>query len=256
MRSWKAITLTSVTKAYWIFGAMVATVITARFLGPVGRGVIAAASSSVALFVTFGHLSLQHVVVYLLGPHDRERNLPVVAGSVMVVTAATALAGWAVAAAIGLATRGAAFEHLPLSALLVAFAGLPLLLWMENGNSLLIVLGDLRRLNLAQIAGTTLGIVFVTLAVGVAGRGVTAALAATLASYVVVDALGLVRVVRAARPLSVSRGIIGRLLSGGARFHLSSVGGVLFTHAGIVLLSQFRPVAEAGFFQLAFQLTT
>src|SRR5262245_57016275 len=116
MRSWKAITLTSVAKAYWIVGAMIATIITARFLGPQGRGVIAAATSWVALFVTFGHLSLQHVVIYLLGPAERQKNLPAVAGSVMAVTAATALAGWAVAAVMGLATRGAAFEHIPLPA--------------------------------------------------------------------------------------------------------------------------------------------
>jgi O-antigen/teichoic acid export membrane protein len=256
MRSWKAITLTSAAKAYWILGAMIATVITARFLGPQGRGVIAAASSWVALFVTFGHLSLQHVIVYLLGPADRERNLPLVAGSVMAVTAGMALAGWGVAATLGLVTRSAAFEHIPISALLVAFAGLPLLLWMENGNSLLIVLGDLRRLNLAQIAGTTAGIALVAFAVGVLKRGVTAALVATLVSYVVVDALGLARVIRAARPLQVSKAIVRQLLGGGARLHLSSVGSVLFTHGCVVMLNQFRPVAEAGYFQLALQLTT
>src|SRR4051812_8334486 len=122
MRSWRAITLTSAAKAYWILGAMIATVITARFLGPQGRGVIAAASSWVALFVTFGHLSLQHVVVYLLGPSDRDRNLPLVTGSVMAVTAGTALVGWAGAAALWAITRGAAFEHIPVSALLAAFA--------------------------------------------------------------------------------------------------------------------------------------
>ena len=255
MRSWKAITLTSVAKAYWIVGAMIATIITARFLGPQGRGVIAAASSWVALFVTFGHLSLQHVVVYLLGPNERERNLPVVAGSVMLVTAATAIVGWAVAATMWLVTRGAVFEHIPLPALVVAFAGLPLLLWMENGNSLLIVLGDLRRLNLAQIAGTTAGIALVAFAVGVARRGVIAALAATLVSYVIVDALGLARIIREARPLSVSKSMVRQLLGGGARLHLSSVGTVLFTHGGVVLLNQFRPVTEAGYFQLALQLT-
>src|SRR5436190_6646171 len=127
MRSWKAITLTSATKAYWIVGAMIATIITARFLGPQGRGVIAAATSWVALFVTFGHLSLQHVIVYLLGPADRERNLPRVAGSVLFITAMTAILGWAVAAAMALVTRGAMFQHIPLPALAVAFAGFPLL---------------------------------------------------------------------------------------------------------------------------------
>jgi O-antigen/teichoic acid export membrane protein len=255
MKSWKAVTLTSIAKAYWILGAMVATVITARILGPQGRGVIAAATSWVALFVTFGHLSLQHVIVYLLGPSDRER-LPGVAGSVMLVTAAVALLGWAVAGTLAAVTHGAAFEHIPLPALAVAFAGFPLLLWMENGNSLLIVLGDLRRLNLAQIAGTSAMIVMVTLAVGVAKRGVVAALAASVLAYVIIDGLALARVLRQARPLTASWSIVRELLGGGARLHLSSIGSMLFTHGTVVLLNQLRPVAEAGYFQLSLQLTT
>jgi O-antigen/teichoic acid export membrane protein len=127
---------------------------------------------------------------------------------------------------------------------------------MENGNSLLIVIGDLRRLNGAQIAGTTAGIALVALAVGVFRRGVTAAIAASVVSYIIIDGLGLARVLAEARPLAVSRAIVRQLLGGGARLHLSAVGTVLFTHASVVLLNQFRPVAEAGYFQLALQLAT
>src|SRR5438128_12279314 len=100
LRSWKAITLTTATKAYWIIGAMIGTVITARFLGPQGRGVIAAATSWVALFVTFGHFSLANVIVYLLGGDERERLLPVVTGSVMVLTAVATFLGWTIAGAM------------------------------------------------------------------------------------------------------------------------------------------------------------
>src|SRR4051795_3605266 len=103
MRLWKAVTLTSGTKAYWMIGAMIGTVITARFLGPQGRGVIAAATSWVALFVTFGHFSLYNVIIYLLGGEERARLLPVVTGSVMTLTTLTTLLGWAIAAAMVLA---------------------------------------------------------------------------------------------------------------------------------------------------------
>jgi O-antigen/teichoic acid export membrane protein len=256
MRSWKAVTLTTAAKGYWVIGAMLSTVITARFLGPHGRGVIAAATSWVAMFVTFGHLSLAHVLVYLLGPRERERIFPAVTGSVLVITAAIALLGWTIAAAMQLLSGGRAFHHIPAAVLVVAFAGLPLLLWMENGNSLLIVLGDLRRLNVAQIAGTTTAIVLVAVAVGVMKGGIIAALASTLVSYVVVTGLGLARVLRHARPLSFSPVMARQLLSGGARLHLSAVGSVLLTHAGVILLNQFRPVAETAYFQLAIQLTT
>ncbi len=255
MRLWKAVTLTSGTKAYWMIGAMIGTVITARFLGPQGRGVIAAATSWVALFVTFGHFSLSHVLIYLLGGEERARLLPVVTGTLLALTAATALAGWIIATVMYLATRGQIFQHIAPPVLAIAFAGLPLLLWMENGNSLLIVLGDLKRLNVAQASGTTIGIVLITLAVAVLKGGVAAALAATLVSYVVIVGIGLTRIVAASRPLGVSRKILRELLAGAARLHLAAVSTFFFTNIAVILLNQFRPVAEAGFFQLAMQLT-
>src|ERR1043165_4137425 len=156
MRLWKAVTLTSGTKAYWMLGAMVITIITARYLGPQGRGVIAAATSWVSLFVAFGHFSLANIIIYLLSGEDRQRLVPAVTGSVMLLTAATTLLGWAIAAAMHFMTHGRAFQHIAVPVLIVAFATLPFLLWMENGNSLLIVLGDLKRLNVAQAAGTTI----------------------------------------------------------------------------------------------------
>jgi O-antigen/teichoic acid export membrane protein len=209
----------------------------------------------VALFVTFGHFSLSNVIIYLLGGEDRARLLPVVTGSVMAVTAATALLGWAIAAAMYVVTHGRIFQHIAPPVLAIAFAGLPLLLWMENGNSLLIVLGDLKRLNVAQASGTTIGIVLITLAVGVWKGGVAAALAATLVSYIVVVGIGLARVVAASRPLRVSREIVRSLLTGAVRLHLAAVSTFFFTNIAVILLNQFRPVAEAGFFQLAMQLT-
>jgi O-antigen/teichoic acid export membrane protein len=255
MRLWKDVTLTSGTKAYWMIGAMIGTIITARFLGPEGRGVIAAATSWVALFVTFGHFSLSNVIIYLLGGDDRARLLPAVTGSVMALTVVTTLLGWTVAASMHLLTHGRIFQHIAPPVLAIAFAGLPLLLWMENGNSLLIVLGDLKRLNFAQAAGTTIGIALVTLAVGVWKGGVAAALSATLVSYVVVVGVGLTRILPASRPLQVSRQIVRELLGGAARLHLAAISTFFFTNIAVILLNQFRPVAEAGFFQLAMQLT-
>jgi O-antigen/teichoic acid export membrane protein/glycosyltransferase involved in cell wall biosynthesis len=254
MPPWKAATLTIGTKAYWIIGAMIATLVTARFLGAPGRGVIAAATSWVYLFVTFGHLSLANVIVYLAARDGRAR-LGVIAGSAMAITGAVTLVGWAIVATLHLGTHGAIFEHIPVPVLMLAFAALPLLLWMESINSLLVVIGDLKRLNLAQAAGTTAGIVLVVLAVAGFRKGVTAAMIAALASYAVVVGLGLARIRSESGPLSVSRAVVAELLQGSLRLHLSAVGTFFFTHAAVILLNHFRPVKEVGYFQLAMQLT-
>src|SRR5262249_11853826 len=219
MRGWKAVALTSGTRAYWALGATISTILTARFLGPQGRGVIAAVTSWVLLFSTCGHLSLAHVVIYLAGGRERARRLPVVTGSALALTGTLALVGWAVAAGLYLLTAGRLFHHLELPVLLIAFAGLPLALWIETRNSLLALLGDLRRLNVAQALGTTTGLLLVVLLVGLLHGGVEAALLATLASYVVGAGTALVGIVRASRPLAVSRAVVGELLAGGARLH-------------------------------------
>src|SRR5258708_6238429 len=105
MRLWKAATLTSATKAYWVIGAMITTLVTARFLGPDGRGVMAAATSWVAMFFTFGHLSLAHVLLYVLGGDGRVR-FPAVVGSVMAITLVVTLVAWAIVGALQTATGG------------------------------------------------------------------------------------------------------------------------------------------------------
>src|SRR5262249_17530471 len=62
-------------------------------------------------------------------------------------------------------------------------------------------------------------------------------------------------ILRRSRPLALSRDVAKDLVRGGTRLHFAAVGTFLFTHAGVLLLNQFRPVAEAGYFQLAMQMT-
>ena len=256
MGPWKAVALTSATKIYWILGAMVSTVITARFLGPQGRGAIAVATASVALFVTFGHLSLSNVVIYLASRAERPRSLRDLTGSLLAITVMVTLVSWTVAVAIFVLTRGRAAQHVSPWLLVIAFAALPFLLWLENGNSLLVAIGDLRWLNLAQFSGTTISLLIVIIVIGMLGGGVAVALAATLIGAGVVVGVGLIRVFKASRPLAVSGAVARELLGGGLKLHMGAVGTFFFTYVGILLLNQFRPIAEAGYFQLALQLTT
>lgn len=258
MPSIAAAAVTSAAKAYWIAGAMIATIVTARYLGAEGRGIIAAATSWVSLFVTVGHLSLASMVVFLVGREggaEGRARLPAIAGSVIALNLATTLLGWIVVAGVAFWTDGRAFAHIPAALLIVAFAGLPFLLFQETGNALLTAMGDIRRLNVAQVAGTTCGIVLVVVTVALMHGGVIAALSSTLGSYVVVCAIAIVRVYAECRSLTISRPLIGELLRGGARLHLGAVSTFFFTHASIILLNQFRPVPEVGYFQLAMQLT-
>ena len=250
----RLIAATSLTRMYWMAGATIATMVTARCLGPDGRGVIAATTSWLFMLFTFGHLSLAHVVMYVAGGSARSQ-LPAVVGVLLAVTAAIAAIAWFVVLALYVLAHQLLFEHIPLSALLVVLAALPCLIWMEYANSLLIVAGDVHRLNVAQITGTTTTIVVVVVGVAVLKGGVVVALFANLAGYLVTIAVGMPVILAAAGTIRVARPVAVRLLREGARLHVGAVGTFFLTYASVILLNHWRPLPEVGWYQLALQLT-
>src|SRR5436305_11513185 len=136
-RPWRLIAQTSAAKIYWALATLGTATITARYLGPSGRGVYVAAFSWVSAFATMGYLSLSQVVVFMATGKSSDEWLPRVVGSLLTILAAIAVLGWTIAGAL-YAWRGSAFfRNLSLPVLLAAFAALPFLLWIENGNGVL-----------------------------------------------------------------------------------------------------------------------
>lgn len=254
--TWTLVALTSASRIYWVLASLVTTVITARYLGPEGRGVYVAAVAWVTLFATFGHLSLAQVVVFLAAGKPKETWLPQVVGSVLSVVSVLTLTGWVIAVVLYTATGGRAFQNLDGWTLTLSFLALPLLLWLENGNSLLLVLGRLKVMNVAQMTGATAGLALAFLAVAILRAGVPGALVASVLAHLVTIAIALLVVVRVAGAVSVDRGVVRQLLSGGAKLHLNAIGTYLFAHANILILNHYRSPEETAYFQLAAQLFT
>src|SRR5687767_5761139 len=105
------------------------------------------------MFSIFGYLSLSQVIVYLAAGKPDDEWLGPVLGSALAILAAVAILGWIMAAAIYLISGGRSFHHLDAVVLSLAFLGLPALLWIENGNGILMALARLPIMNLAQVAG-------------------------------------------------------------------------------------------------------
>jgi len=253
---WTAILQTSGARSYWLVGGFITTMISAHYLGPSGRGIYAAAVGWVALFSTFGHLSLSQVVVFRATGKDKDEWLPDTFGTMLALVGVLALIGWCVAGAVYLFTRGEAFGHIPLSVLVLAFASLPILLWLESGNSTLISLGELNVLNGAQVVGTTAGIFFTFLLVGVLRYDIEGGLVAVFATQLLISSVGIARIRRHARQVRFNPTVARELLAGGSKLHMNAVGTFLFAQANVLLLNYYRTPAETGFFQIAVQLLT
>jgi O-antigen/teichoic acid export membrane protein len=255
-RPWRLIAQTSAAKIYWALATLVATILTARYLGPAGRGVYVAAVSWVTAFSTIGYLSLSQVIVFMATGKKEEEWLPRVVGTLLMLLAMIALLGWLVAVGIFFWHGGTLFRNLSPVVLVATFCALPFLLWVENGNGILMAIGKLHVLNIAQVSGATASLLLTYLFLGILHRGVAGGLVALALSQALVVAVSLGYIVRRVTEIRFDSGAARELLTGGAKLHMNAVGTYLFTQANVLILNYYRSPQETAYFQLAVQLVT
>lgn len=251
---WFKIAHTSGASVISIAASLISLIITARLLGPDGRGVYVAAASWVGLFSSIGTLSLGQVIVHQVAGRPHEEWLAEVTGTALAITAGVTIVGWLSLAVLYRASGGQLFGHLSPSLLMLAFVSLPLLMWIDTGRYVVTALDAIRIANWAQIVAAVAAVIGVTLLVAVLRRGVVGAIAAVVIANATGAGFLFVELLRRSRRIVPRFALVRRLLRGSAQLHLAAVGNYLFTQASVIVLNYYRPAAETGYYQLAMQL--
>ncbi|MBY0499340.1 MAG: oligosaccharide flippase family protein [Nitrosomonas sp.] len=255
---WGNIAHTSVAKIYSLLVGVVTLFLTARLLGPEGRGQVAAITTWVSLFTTFAFLSLGQVAIHRMSDEQGQMRFGNLLGSLLLMASILTFAGWLVALGLYWVSSNGAFKGLPVLPLIVGFFALPFMIWEQYGSALLMGLGRVRIYNRYQIIGRTASILAVLVLVGGFGLGVTGVLGGGLLGQVIVAIGGIGFMLAFAR----NKGLACRadkceikvLLAGGAKLHLNAIGTFLFTSVNILILNNYRGAEQTGYFQLATQL--
>lgn len=230
-------------------------VITARVLGPTGRGEYAAAVTWATTLFTVGCLSLGQVALHRAAERDDQRWLGPTLGSLAVIAFAVTVLTWAGAAIAYLLSDGAIFGDLPRALLVLGLASVPFLIWEQYGSSLLMAVGRLPIYNRAQVMGRTVGLVLVAVLLVGAGLDVKAALVAYVVGQGIVAFWGTRPLMTMAiEPIRPSLTEIWSLLRGGAKLHLNAIGTLLFNGVSVLIVQYYRGAEETGYFQTAVQL--
>lgn len=253
---WLKIAGTSSAKVYYAVVGLAILIITARWLGPEGRGVIAAAMAWATLFATVAHLSLGHVAVHRA---TRLRGTPwlgTTLGSLLLLAGIISVAGWVVASGIYVATDGSLYGGLVPIVLLVSFLALPFHVWEQYGSSLLMAVDRIDIYNRAQVAGRTLSLLLV-LGLLWMGFGATGVLAAILAGQVVIGSSGVRFLWQHAQvPIRPEPTAVRELMKGGMKLHLNAIGAFIIFATDVIMLNYYRGVEEVGQYQLGVSLIT
>jgi antigen flippase len=229
--------------------------LSARLLGPHGRGLFAAAFAwatlgSVVLYLSLGQVALHEVTLEQRESGWHQQLL----GTLIAFAAALTLLGWGIAAVLWTASDGTLFRPLSGELLVVGLLLLPLLIWEQYGSALLAMNGRVDIYNRAQMVGRGLALLVVVVLLAL-GLGVYGLLLGTLAGQIWVALRGF-RFLAARVPgrprasLSMARA----LAAGGIRLHLAAVGTIAITACDVLIVAHYRGASAAGVYQLGTQL--
>jgi O-antigen/teichoic acid export membrane protein len=251
---WLKIIASSGTRVYALLLGLASLAVTARLLGPEGRGVVAGVTAWGSLFSTIGSMSIGQVVIHHAAKQRDKCWLEPVFGVLLFMTVILSVLMWLVAAGIGY-IKADIYGDLPRWALQLGFLSMPFLIWQSYGSNLLISSGNLRFYNRAQLFASSVGFLAIVIALVFFDRGVAGVLMATLATTALMACIGISKLWRlAGERIVIQARVVLALLKDGLRLHLNAVGGVLLTLVNTLMINYYSTTEQVGWYQFASQM--
>jgi O-antigen/teichoic acid export membrane protein len=243
---------TSGARVYSLIIGLIVLTITARWLGPAGRGEMAAAITWANLFFMLSYLSLNTSVLHRAAKGSL--NLGKVFGTLAAFTAIVTSVGWLIAITLWWARGQTLWGPIHASVLACAFLLLPLLIWEQYGNALLISIDRLDLYNRALIIAKTISCILVVFFFLI-HLGLRAAILATLLGQLGLCLAGMPEIYRrVSGKISVDWILFRELAGDGLKLHAGSVATFLYASIGTLIINRYGGAAATGIYQTATQL--
>jgi len=243
---WRKIITSGGTRVYSFLVGLASLAVTARILGPEGRGVVAGVMAWASLFATLGSISIGQVIVHHAAKQRDKTWVEPLFGVLLFITLLLTSFVWLVAAGLGYLKEDI-YGTLPPWALHIGFLSVPFLIWQSYGSHLLISSGNLDYYNRAQVFASSVGFLFIVGALVLLDSGVAGALIATLMTTALISCIGMSKLwVLAGEKIVVQTQGIRALVKDGLKLHLNAVGGVLLTVVNTLMINYYSNTEEVG----------
>jgi O-antigen/teichoic acid export membrane protein len=254
-RVWLQIAHTSGARIYSLIAGLVVLTITARWLGPAGRGQMAAALVWANVFYLCSYCSLNYVAMHQASVSAGDRSwLPSMMGTLFVFAGGMSLLGWIVAAILWFWSAGSVFGAITPPVLVVALLTVPFLILEQYANGLLLGMGRLDVYNRALVTAKTIVLALVGIFFYLR-FGIVSAVSATLIGQIGISMAGMPVVFRAAGGVMRFDGaLLARMLKRGLQLHPSNAAMYLYGYSSVLLINHYLGAAQTGLYHMAMQL--
>lgn len=252
---WKKILQAGGAKIYSMGLAFLSLILTARVLGPEGRGQYVAITTWTMTLATVICLSLGQVVLYRAAQSSDRAWLPESYRVLLTFGGGLALIGWLAALILYLTPLRTVYGELNPLWLALGFLALPFRIWDYYAVALFQALGKLNAYNVLLVLSSTVGIGALVLFIQALQWGLQGALAALLVGQSVLALAGLRALHREAQGYKLpAREACASFAGDGFKIHLNTVGMLLISGVDLLMLNYYSGPEETSRFQIAVQL--
>ncbi|MEE9352091.1 MAG: oligosaccharide flippase family protein [Thiotrichaceae bacterium] len=247
-------------KIYSVLLGIITLSITARWLGPEGRGIVASVITWVNIFTELAAVSLGSVLIFKATKDRDEKWIPKMLGTLLGHTLIVTLLSWSLIALLYMAGHYWGLPNvlgeIPAIALLVGFIILPLGLWDVYSRDLLNIEDRLGVYNKFQIVGSTANSLSIVVLVVVSGFGVLGVLFSKIIWQSII-AIGGIRdlISHTSTKITYSYETYKDLLKNGLKMHLGTIGAIMTTSIDIIMVNAYLGNEQTGIYQLAVQMS-
>ena len=230
----------------------VISIITARYLGPDGKGTLSLVLLAPTLLITFGDLGIGGANVYMIGkrkysPNDVLGNSLLLA---LVISFALFFLFW-----ITSPFHYLVFKGVDKNLLLIAVVSIPFSLFGPYAFTIFLGLTKIARYSLSKLFEHILFLLFIILFLLILQKSVNAAVLA----YVLATSGAVIGILWLLRPvckinLSFNKKLLKETLDFGIKSHLGEIGGFLNRRLDVLLVNYFCGVEQVGLYAVGVSL--
>jgi len=254
---WHKIIHTSSAKLYNALLVALTVAVTARILGPEGRGELVAINTWVTTFSTFAYLSLGQVAVHRAAQSKEQTWFTESYRTLIYYAVIMSLVAWTVALIMFLSPMRTSFGNVTPLLLAIGFLAIPLQIWILYSSSLLQAIERLDINNRYLVIGGTAGITSIICFLYFLDFGLAGVLIGNLISLAITAAGGFVLLNKKAGGWALpKRATMQVFLRDGFKLHMNAIGNFFLIGSDILILNYFRGSSETAYYQLGAQLIT
>ena len=246
------VTLTILARGLSVGLGLVSSIVTARFLGPEGRGLLATLSVITGLAMQFGNPGLHTGNVYFVS--RAPRRTAGVLGNTLIVSIAAGLLLGAVVAMTG-AIRPGWFRAVPYPLILLTAAVLPFQFMILLYQNTLLGMQEVKAFNLFEVGNKALTFAALAIYLVALGGGAPGAVVLFAAMAVL---MGVASAAYCAsrvpfRPV-LDRALLRAMLPYGARVYLACLLAFMVIRSDMLLVNYYLGTGAAGVYSIAVQI--